>query len=391
MADTVEQLRSKLDEASRKAKAAYRAIHFSESFNKSSLEQQYNFAKQNNTKDLQQIEQKYIKAQEEYAKLQKTVDDLNSQIKAAEKAATESKAKTKSQDAAKAAYSKALKDLSDAEKFINTYGGDKKYTDAYNAAKNAFDAASKAGVMGLQVLPQQKIPVLDLKKDTTGTGKDQKQQQTPATYTEFLDILADPKNKQQLIDVQKNLIKNFGWNGKADGQWTVSFQNALQNIEQARIGLPKSLQSDLRSFIVKPTISIQGIIGKGGAGGGTTTTTDVTKSVEKMTQADIDALINKNAQDILGRELTAQDKASGWYKNLNDGIQKMINEGTTYKDVTTRGAAGSTTSRVITPGFTQEKAGQMIQSTLKTADPESLARKERVDFMSWMFNNLGGR
>lgn len=389
MADTVEQLRTKLDEATRKAKAAYRAIHFSESFDKPSLEQQYNYAKQNNTKDLASIEAKWRKAQEEYANLQKVADDLDKQVKDAEKSGKEQETKKKTQDTAKAAYDKALKTLSDAEKNINFYGGDKKYTDAYNAAKNAFDAATKAGVMGLQVLPEQKIPVLDTKKEAAGTGA-KGQQQTPATYSELLDVLADPKNKQQLIAVQNDLKNKWGWKGEANGEWTQSFQAALQKVETYRISLPKSLQSDTRAFLSKPTASTSGIIAGSGTGG-PSTTTDVTKSVEKMTQADIDAMINKSAQDILGRDLTAADKSAEWYKNLNVGIQKMINEGTTYKTTSTTKTGGTTSLRTTTPGFTQEKAGQMIESTLKTADPESLARKERVDFMSWMFNNLGGR
>jgi hypothetical protein len=110
-----------------------------------------------------------------------------------------------------------------------------------------------------------------------------------------------------------------------------------------------------------------------------------------MTQADIDAMINKSAQELLGREIVAEDKAADWYKTLNAGIKKMIESGTTYKTVSTTRDGSTSASRVITPGYSTEKAGQLIEKTLKTADPESLARKERIDFVSWMFQNLGGR
>jgi hypothetical protein len=126
----------------------------------------------------------------------------------------------------------------------------------------------------------------------------------------------------------------------------------------------------------------------GGTGG---TSTSISKSVEKMTQADIDSLINDSAQNILGREITMADKDASWYKSLNKAIQEMVDSGSVTKQTVTKSGTATSYSTVTTPGYSREKATQLIESRLKSADPESLARKERVDFISWLNQNLGGR
>lgn len=77
-------------------------------------------------------------------------------------------------------------------------------------------------------------------------------------YTKFRDTLADPANTQLLIDVQKDLKKNFpafykgGVSGLTD--W-VKTQAAIEAIYTARGGLPVNLRgTDLRTFIANPTI-----------------------------------------------------------------------------------------------------------------------------------------
>jgi hypothetical protein len=46
---------------------------------------------------------------------------------------------------------------------------------------------------------------------------------------------------------------------------------------------------------------------------------------------------------------------------------------------------------VQTPGFSKEQLAATAEKTIRQATPEDVARKERVDFTSWMFNTLGGR
>ena len=390
MADTLEQVRKKYDDVVRRTEEAYNKIYKTRTGRENlTLEGRLALAKRGDDKALaNRLQAEFDTAQREYKKLQEEKNSLAKDLKAAEaedKTAKEREIKSKS---IRNAYNKALDNLRTAENNIGYYNGEAKYVEAYRAAEAAAKAAADAGV-SVPALPPQKITVPKAEqkpKDVT----DKATEETPATYSQFLDTLADPKNKKLLIDVQKDLIKNFGWKGTADGQWSASFQTALQKVEETRGALPTALRTDIRSFILKPTISTKDIVVGGGAGG-PKTTTDVTKSIEKMTQADIDAMINKSAQDILGREIVAEDKTADWYKTLNAGIKKMIESGTTYKTTMTTRDGSSTGTRTITPGYSPEKAGQLIESTLKTADPESLARKERIDFVSWMFQNLGGR
>lgn len=166
MAKSIEQLRKELSAAKAKAQAAFRAIAFSESFNKPSLQQQYEYAKRNNTKDLPAIEAKYIKANEEYAKLQRIVNNLETGLSTAEKTASAAKTSKVTQDKAKAAYDKAISDLKDAEKKINFIGGKNTYETAYRSASQARDAAVAAGLK-VSALPVSKLAVMPSASGTT--------------------------------------------------------------------------------------------------------------------------------------------------------------------------------------------------------------------------------
>ena len=386
MAKTLRELEKELADASEKARETFDVLNGTAG--RGGLERDYNLAvKKGNKEQIAKLKPLYDKAVAAYRDAQNAKDAARRELNAFREEESKAKEKAIKDKVVKNSYDKALEDLTAAESKVSGYKGEENYIKAYQAAQAAKKAADDAGV-AVPALPAQKItvPKVEEKKKEV---KQETPEQATATYSQFLDTLADPKNKKLLVDVQKDLIKNFGWKGSADGNWSSSFQDALRRVEETRIGLPTSLRSDIRAFILKPTISTKDIV-SGGAGG-PKTTVDTTKSIERMTQADIDAMINKNAQDLLGREITAEDKAADWYKTLNSGIKKMIESGTTYKTVATTRDGSSTGTRTITPGYSPEKAGQLIESTLRTADPESLARKERIDFVSWMFQNLGGR
>ena len=63
----------------------------------------------------------------------------------------------------------------------------------------------------------------------------------------------------------------------------------------------------------------------------------------------------------------------------------MISKGTVTK-VETKGGEKVVTQ---TPGFSTEKATSVIESKLKQAAPEDVARKERTDFASFLFGEIG--
>jgi len=207
------------------------------------------------------------------------------------------------------------------------------------------------------------------------------------TATDLINTLADPKNKKLLIAAQNDLKKNFGYKGPTDGTWSVAFQNAIGDAAATLQSLPVSLQTkDLRAFIADPGVQVTSATGGsgGGTGGGSTTV----KSITNLTDAEIQDMVNKSALNLLGRELNDADKKASWYKSLTKTIKTMAQEGTVTKY---SGSGTSMQSNITTPGYTTEKATQTIESGLKKAAPIDLARKERVDFTSWMFDKLGGQ
>jgi hypothetical protein len=119
---------------------------------------------------------------------------------------------------------------------------------------------------------------------------------------------------------------------------------------------------------------------------------DLTRSVYQYAPEQIDADANEIAQKRLGRTINEEDRASDWYKNLITAISNMAAQGTvsTTKDI--RNPKTGKLERVVTqtPKFTKEKATAAIESAVVAADPESLARKERVDFTKWFMSRTGG-
>lgn len=110
-----------------------------------------------------------------------------------------------------------------------------------------------------------------------------------------------------------------------------------------------------------------------------------TRQIYNYTPEEIGALINKSAESVLGRTITDEDKSEDWYQDINNAISKMVSKGTVTK-VETKGG-----ERVVTqtPGFSTEKAAATIEKKLREASPEDVARKERTDFASFLFGEIG--
>lgn len=110
-----------------------------------------------------------------------------------------------------------------------------------------------------------------------------------------------------------------------------------------------------------------------------------TRQVYNYSPDEIKALINKSAESVLGRTITDADLEEDWYQDINNAVSKMISKGTVTK-VETKGGEKVVTQ---TPGFSTEKATSVIESKLKQAAPEDVARKERTDFASFLFGEIG--
>lgn len=118
---------------------------------------------------------------------------------------------------------------------------------------------------------------------------------------------------------------------------------------------------------------------------------DLTRQVYQYSPEQIDADINDVAFKVLGREITDQDKSADWYKELTGAINKMVSKGTTTEVKQVRNPKTGKLEQVVTqtPRFTKEKAEAAITEAVEAADPESLARKERLDFTKWLYSQKG--
>lgn len=116
------------------------------------------------------------------------------------------------------------------------------------------------------------------------------------------------------------------------------------------------------------------------------------RNIYQYTEADKVAMLNEVSQSLRGQDITEEDKSAKWYKDLKKSVDNMISTGTlsTTKKVMNPKTKQLEVQTVQTPGFSKEQLATTAEKTIRQATPEDVARKERVDFTSWMFNTLGG-
>lgn len=128
------------------------------------------------------------------------------------------------------------------------------------------------------------------------------------------------------------------------------------------------------------------------AGGKKKKPTVPTRQIYDITPEQIDADIEEIAIKKLGRTLQDADRQADWYKDLIKGVQKLYAQGVVSQpsEIVTNKKTGKQERLVRqTPEFSKEKVTQKITSAVEAADPESLARKERLDFTKWIFGRGG--
>jgi hypothetical protein len=226
MAKTIKQLEEELSKVSGDTRRAYDILYGTSKQNDSGLYRQlasakntlkkkglFEYAKVQAEDSISNLEPRIRAAEVEYKKFQDQKNALNKELKAAK--TEESTKKTNAAIAKGAAnvYTDALDELSKAELGLEGYKGNEKYIDAYNKAQGAYDTLTKAGVAPKVALPQAKIEIPPLPSDPEKDGEDVKE----PSLNEFITTITDPKNKQLLIDVQKDLAKNFDYKGPTDG------------------------------------------------------------------------------------------------------------------------------------------------------------------------------
>ena len=116
------------------------------------------------------------------------------------------------------------------------------------------------------------------------------------------------------------------------------------------------------------------------------------RQIYEYTDADKQKMIDDVSVTLRGQGITDADKSAKWYKDLKRSIDNMISTGTlsTTKDVFNPKTQKMESRTISKPGFSQEQAAATAEKAIRKATPEDVARKERVDFTSWMFKTLGG-
>ena len=117
-----------------------------------------------------------------------------------------------------------------------------------------------------------------------------------------------------------------------------------------------------------------------------------TRQIYDITPEQIDADIEEIAVKRLGRTLQDADRQADWYQDLIKGVQKLYAKGVVSQpaEIVTNKKTGKQ-ERIVrqTPEFSKEKVTQRITSAVEAADPESLDRKQRLDFTKWFYGRGG--
>jgi hypothetical protein len=221
-----------------------------------------------------------------------------------------------------------------------------------------------------------------------GTGKELRNYQAEAQNA-FKTVRAmSPAQRKALI----TSLKNAGYNPPNVSEvYTDQLANEyLKAIGANQIRSKQFGEISFNEFLAEKTIE-NNALKKSGTGLTAITDTDV--DIVRKTKGQIDQDISEIAIKVLGRDISDEDKAEDWYQNLVNSIGKMYEKGTkTVTTSTSRAGDGRTVSgskRIVTPSVAEADIDALIERRLRQGDPESVGRKERLDFVSWMNKALG--
>jgi hypothetical protein len=180
-------------------------------------------------------------------------------------------------------------------------------------------------------------------------------------------------------------LKNAGYLKTASSKYNKALGDAYR--EAANNFQAESVRTN------RPTLTLeQFLIENVQAGTGDGAPNIQSRSIYQYTDADRQKMIDDVSVTLRGQGITEADKAADWYKGLRKSIDKMISTGTLQSSKKVRNPkTGQLETQIIsTPGFSQEQATATAEKVIRQATPEDVARKERVDFTSWMLGTLGG-
>lgn len=371
MAKSIKQLEAELAKVSEDTRKAYNVLHGTEASFDPGLLRQYEAAKNTLKKKglfesarveaeqtVASLEPRIKAAEAEYKKFQDQKNAINKELKAAKAEEQKAKVTAATVKSASNLYDKALDELDKAELSLEGYNGKEKYISAYRKAQEAYNTLSKNGVAPKVALPEAKIeiPVVEEETKLGPDGKPIKE----VKLTEFITTITDPKNKKLLIDVQKDLAKNFGYKGPVDGSPSTAFITSLQKAYETRGLLPKPWQgADFRTFLASP--NVEGISGTGGANGGSQYDPYASLSVwdKTKTKAELTTLFSNLGLD---RDPTDQE-VNKIYSALDKKQKEQKATVTKYKMI------NGIRTAITTPGFNQaEFITDLVKGTQEYKD-----------------------
>jgi hypothetical protein len=301
------------------------------------------------------LEPRIKAAEAEYKKFQDQKNALNQELKAVKAAEQEKKTNAATAKGAANVYKEALDELDKADLGLEGYKGNEKYIAAYTKAREAYDTLTKAGVTPNVALPEPKI-VVPVAEEEVKLGPDGKPIKEPS-ITEFIGTITDPKNKQLLIDVQKDLRDNFGYKGPVDGSPSTNFVTSLQKAYETRGLLPEAWRgADFRTFLSSPNVA-----GTAGTGTGSQYDPYGTLAVwdKTKTKAELTTLFDNLGID---RDPTAKE-VNDIYAQLDKKQKEQKATVTKYKMI------NGVRTAVTTPGFNQaEFVTDLVKGTKEYKD-----------------------
>jgi outer membrane translocation and assembly module TamA len=265
------------------------------------------------------------------------------------------------------------------------YSDDAKYVSAFNAAQKADNKA--------------KLLLQDLNRATPGTAKHTE------LKTKYDAAKALFKKEEDKRIARKAEIDNAVAKEKADKETAKIKESLKTELPQLEYQLQVAKNKGDAAGINTAQLAIKAAQDKAAGiktkapegvvqGQDTVLQADVslTDFLYQYTEADRQKMIDDVSVTLRGQGITDADKSAKWYKDLKKSIDNMISTGTvsTSKKVKNPKTGQLETQLISTPGFSQEQAASVAEKAIRKATPEDVARKERVDFTSWMFGTLGG-
>lgn len=365
MAKTVNQLEAELAKASADTRRTYDILNSQRGIGDEGLYRQLGIAKNTLKKKgvfesskkeaeaiIAELEPRIRAAESEYKKFQEQKNQLNKELKDAKNAEKEKKTNAATAKGAANVYSSAIEELQQADLGLEGYKGNEKYIAAYRKAQESYNTLTKSGVTPNIALPEPKIviPVIEEKEKLGPDGKPIKE----PSITEFINTITDPKNKQLLIDVQKDLATNFGYKGPTDGSPSANFVSSLQNAYNTRATLPKAWQgTGFREFIASP--NLDGTKGAGAGAGDSQYDAYGTLAVWDKTKTKIE--LNTLYQNLFDRDATEKE-INSVYSKLDKKQKEQKATVTKYKII------NGVRTAITTPGFNQaEFVTELVKGT----------------------------